>query len=127
MAQSKKERFEQILRELRESNDEIDGAALLTPGEGMLLAHNLSSNHGPEQITAISTALLGLGKKATAALQNGGFEELHVQGAAQATLVFDAGKSLLALTMKPGANLGMINLDARSAVEAIHQAFARTG
>ena len=123
MAQSKKEQFEQILRELRETNDEIEGAALLT-SEGMLLAHNLASNIRPEKIAGLSAALLWMGKKATSALQNGVYQELQLQGAEHSMLLFDVGKSVLAVTVKPGANLGMVNLDARSSLEAINQIFA---
>ncbi len=120
MAQGKRERLELILRELRENNDEIDGAALLTP-EGLLLGHNLSNGHRPEHVAALAAPLLELGKKAAAALENNGFQELHMQGATRSIIIYNASKSVLAVTIKKSANLGMINLDVRSAVEAIDQ------
>ena len=123
MARQIKEQFEKILSDLRQGNDEIQGAALFTP-DGMMLAQNLSTDNKPEEVTNISASLLAFGQKSTAILKNGIFEELHMEGEKNATLVYDAGKSILTIIIKPKANLGMIHLDANVTVQSLKEVFA---
>ncbi len=123
MAQNRKERFDEILRELRNSNSDIEGAVLVTP-DGLLLANQIASINGAaEKVAAVSASLLGLGKKVNATLENGTFQELHLRGSERSTLLLDTGKALLTIIMKREANVGMVYIDARIAAEAIAQAF----
>ncbi|MDZ7269326.1 MAG: roadblock/LC7 domain-containing protein [candidate division KSB1 bacterium] len=118
MVENTKAELTLILKDLRNNNAGIEGAALIAP-DGRLIADDFPADAPREKVATVCGALLELGAKTTTALEHGAFRELHLKGAAHATVLYNLKTAVLALRLAAETNLGMINLSAQEATEAI--------
>ncbi len=115
---SKQEDLKQIIDNLRSAVPEVRGA-IVASSDGLAIAHSLSSGD-PNRVAAMAATALGLGKRITDTLGAGKLTETTVSGNEGQIFLYSAGnKGVLALIASSGANVGLINLEARDAAQAI--------
>ncbi len=116
---SKQQELFSILDQLRNSIPEIRGA-LVASVDGLSMAHSLSSSENANRIAAMSAAALGLGKRITATLASGDLIKTQVSGTDAQIFLYAIGeKGILALIASSNVNVGLINIEALNATNAI--------
>ena len=120
---SKLEVLNKALDDLVDGNPDIKGALIVSP-DGLVIASRLTSlDTEADVVAAMSAAFLGLAKRAIKTLKCGEFKEVVAEGSEMSLRVYRCGeKAVLAIINKSGANIGLINLDAKEAAEKIAQA-----
>jgi predicted regulator of Ras-like GTPase activity (Roadblock/LC7/MglB family) len=87
------------------------------------MAQSISNGLDPNRLGAMAATALGLGKRINETLSSGEFSEISVAGSRGQMLVYGAGqKAVLAVMSPSGANVGLINFEARNAAEKIIEA-----
>jgi predicted regulator of Ras-like GTPase activity (Roadblock/LC7/MglB family) len=96
----------------------------------MPISHSLSGGDA-NRIAAMVATTLGLGKRICESIGGGAFTETSVSGNIGQVFVYSLARSLctragargvLAVLAGPGANVGLIHLEAREAARAIENA-----
>lgn len=113
---SKSERIDSALSEYISNNStDVTGAALIS-SDGMLLGAKMSGDINADRVGAISSTMMGVTKRVVTDLKIGVAEETIVRAREGYLLVVPVTDQLvLATTLRPSANLGMIRLEARDA------------
>ncbi len=115
---SKQERIEQVLDELRTNMPDIRSAIVASP-DGLLVAER-GAGDTASRLAAMAATALGLGRRIAQTAQTGEFDELVVRGKSGYLAVFAVGnRAILALTLPEGGNLGLLRLEAESAVKRV--------
>jgi predicted regulator of Ras-like GTPase activity (Roadblock/LC7/MglB family) len=115
--QSKDEQLRQVLVNLSQSLFDVQGV-LLASSDGLALSHNLPSNVDPTRIAAMAATAIGLGKRISATLTLGTYDESIVKANDGALYLYSAGQAaVLAVMAGAGANTGLINLESRRAAK----------
>ncbi|MDZ7704086.1 MAG: roadblock/LC7 domain-containing protein [Trueperaceae bacterium] len=115
---SKQAELQSIIDNLRNAIPELRGA-IIASSDGLAIAQSLSSGD-PNRVAAMAATALGLGKRITDTLGAGTLSETTVSGNEGQIFLYSAGtKGVLALIAKSGANVGLINLEARDAAQSI--------
>jgi uncharacterized protein len=114
------ERIESTLEGYINNNaNDVTGAALIS-ADGMLLGAKMSGDVNAERVGAISATMMGVTKRVVNDLKIGGAEETIVRAADGYLLVHPVNEQLvLATTLRPSANLGMVRLEARDASQLL--------
>ncbi len=119
MSVGKQEALQQALAGLRAAIPEIRGV-LIASTDGLPMAQNLSGSEDPNRVAAMAATALGLGKRISDTLSSGTLTETTVSGTnGQIFLYAAGGKGVLVVVAAAGANVGLINLEARDAVRTI--------
>jgi predicted regulator of Ras-like GTPase activity (Roadblock/LC7/MglB family) len=114
---SKQEQLQGIIDEVRGAIPEIKGA-LIASSDGLAIVHSLASGD-PNRVAAMAATALGLGKRITSTLGVGTLTETTVAGNDGQVFLFSAGEGVLSIIAGSGANVGLINLEARDAASRI--------
>jgi uncharacterized protein len=119
MSVGKQEALQQSLAALRSAIPEIRGV-LIASTDGLPMAQNLSGSEDPNRVAAMAATALGLGKRIADTLSAGTLTETTVSGSnGQIFLYAVGGKGVLVVVAAAGANVGLINLEARDATRTI--------
>jgi uncharacterized protein len=119
MSVGKQEALQQSLASLRAAIPEIRGV-LIASTDGLPMAQNLSGSEDPNRVAAMAATALGLGKRIADTLSAGALTETTVSGTnGQIFLYAAGGKGVLVVVAAAGANVGLINLEARDAMRTI--------
>ena len=112
------EQLQSILGEVRSSIPEIRGA-LVASTDGLAIAHNVSTGD-PARLAAMVSTALGLGKRICDTFGGGSLNETSITGDAGQVYVYAAGsQGVLAVMSSPGANVGLIHIECRSAANRV--------
>jgi hypothetical protein len=112
---SKQQQVEAVIRELRQALTDVSGVIVATP-DGLVLGADISESDPARGAAMLATAS-GLGKRITETLNLGTAQELVIKGDRGYIAVYRAAdKAVLGVLARADANLGLINLEARSAV-----------
>jgi uncharacterized protein len=119
MSVGKQEALQQCLMNLRSAIPEIRGV-LIASTDGLPMAQNLSGSEDPNRVAAMAATALGLGKRISDTLNAGALTETTVSGTNGQIFLYAAGnKGVLVVVSAAGANVGLINLEARDAMRVI--------
>lgn len=111
--------LETILHDLNSETPDITASAVIST-DGLPVASALQRGTNPDRVGGMSAALLALGNRATKELSCGNMTQTVVQGDDGFILLIEAGdETVLILTAKPDAKLGMILFHARQAAQNI--------
>lgn len=111
--------LENILNDLNSETPDITASAVIST-DGLPVAAVLKRGSNPDRVGGMSAALLALGNRATKELSCGNMGQIVVQGDDGFILLIQAGtETVLVLTAKPDAKLGMILFYARQAAKKI--------
>ncbi|HET9081950.1 MAG TPA: roadblock/LC7 domain-containing protein [Trebonia sp.] len=105
------------LRTLRESITGVDGGLVAT-SDGLLVAHDLTDLE-PTRLAALVSTTLSLAKQAVRETGRGEFREALVRGTAGYLMVYAAGNAVVAILGDPQMNVGVMQYQAREAIERI--------
>jgi len=112
------EALQQHLSQLRSAVPELKGA-LVASSDGLAIAHSLSSGD-PARMAAMVATALGLGKRISDTFGAGQFNETSVGGADGQVFIYSCGtRGVLAAIAPAGANVGLINIEARDAAQNV--------
>lgn len=117
---SKTEVLEGILDELdRNLGGDVNGSAVVSL-DGIVFAARFSGNVNVDRLSAIAATTLGVGRRVARDLTIGVCEETIIRCDNGYFLVVPAGeRSLLAINLRKGGNLGMIRIEASEAARQI--------
>jgi predicted regulator of Ras-like GTPase activity (Roadblock/LC7/MglB family) len=115
--QSKDEQMHQVLGNLRAALFDVSGV-LIASTDGLSLAQDMPNGSDPTRLAAMAATAIGLGKRISTTLSLGGYDESIVRAAEGTLYLYSAGpNAVLAVVAGPGANTGLINLEARRAAK----------
>ncbi len=111
-----KKAIDSAINGLTSNNPDVEGAALIG-SDGLMIASALKNGLDSERIAAMSAALLSMGVRASQMMEMGGFAEMTVRGDEQLNTLYSVGETaVLSVLAGSSANLGLINIESRSAV-----------
>ncbi|WP_291427077.1 roadblock/LC7 domain-containing protein [Deinococcus sp.] len=117
--QSKPERLNAILVNLRSSLPELRGALVAT-ADGLPIAQSFSDNTDANRVAAMAATALGLGKRINDTLGTGNLSEMSVSGLQGQVFIYSVGaKGVLAVVTPAGMNLGLLHMEARESAQNI--------
>ena len=116
---TKQERLNAILQNLRNSLPEVRGALIATV-DGLPIAQVVDGNTDANRVAAMAATALGLGKRINDTLGTGSLSEMSVSGTEGQVYIYSVGaKGVLAVVAPTGINLGLLNMEARDAAQAV--------
>jgi uncharacterized protein len=102
-----------ILKRLNSTSSDIQASAVMSR-DGHTLASVLGETVNSIRLGAMCATLLSLGEKASLELNRGKLRQILIQGEEGYVLLLRIGeKAVLAVVSQPGANLGMLLVEAR--------------
>jgi len=105
-----------VLRKLMGSGEAGVKAAAAITSDGLVIASVLQEGVDPDRFAAMSASLLALADRAIVETRRGSLKQLLIEGTNGAVLLVQAGDdAVLAVSTDPGALIGKIFIDARSA------------
>jgi predicted regulator of Ras-like GTPase activity (Roadblock/LC7/MglB family) len=108
-----------ILKRLNSTSSDIQASAVMSR-DGHTLASVLGESVNSIRLGAMCATLLSLGEKASVELNRGKLRQILIQGEEGYVLLLRIGeKAVLAVVSQPGANLGMLLLEARRTASEI--------
>jgi predicted regulator of Ras-like GTPase activity (Roadblock/LC7/MglB family) len=120
---SKQEQLGKVISELKAAVPEIMGVSLASL-DGLNIISDLEESNAA-RIAALTATASGLGKRVTTTLSLGEDQELVIRGEKGLFSVYRIENlAVLAVLTRAGANLGLINLEARTAVSKIKDILA---
>jgi uncharacterized protein len=120
---SKQEQLGKVISELKAAVPEIIGVSLASL-DGLNIISDLEESNAA-RIAALTATASSLGKRVTTTLSLGEDQELVIRGEKGLFSVYRIENlAVLAVLTRAGANLGLINLEARTAVSKIKDILA---
>lgn len=115
---SKQEQLQKILDGLEREIPDVEGT-MLASRDGLPIASTLAPADA-SRVAAMAATVLSLGARVVETTGLGAFEETVIQSANGTFIVYDAGTAAaLAVVTRPGANLGLVHIEARQAAEVL--------
>jgi uncharacterized protein len=103
---------------------DMSGAVAVST-DGIVLASRISSEINADRVGAVAATMIGVTKRVSSELKIGSTEEAIIKSSNGLFLVLPAGdQSLLAISLRQGANLGLVRIEARDTAEAINRALS---
>ncbi len=119
MAQSKKERLTQALKELEATTPDVEASAIVSV-DGLMIASSLPQDVEEDRVAAMSAAMLSLGERTASELVRGELSEVYVKGEKGYVILMSAGEdAVLTALARKDAKLGLVFLDMKRAAEEI--------
>lgn len=117
------EQIESVLERLASNaGGDVTGAVAVST-DGIVLAARVSGDVNPDRLGATAATLVGMSKRVSTDLKIGMAEEAIVKADNGVLMVLPAGEqSLLAISMRQGAALGIVMIESRDAAAAIGRA-----
>jgi predicted regulator of Ras-like GTPase activity (Roadblock/LC7/MglB family) len=122
MDMTKQETLQRALLAVEREVPDIRGCALASR-DGLPIVSTMPGTDA-SRLAAMAATVLALGARVAGSTDLGAYEETVIQGAAGTFVTYGAGDAVLAVLVGPGANLGLVHLEARRAVEHIAQVLA---
>jgi predicted regulator of Ras-like GTPase activity (Roadblock/LC7/MglB family) len=122
MDMTKHETLQRALIAVEREVPDIRGCALASR-DGLPIVSTMPGTDA-SRLAAMAATVLALGARVAESTDLGAYEETVIQGAAGTFVTYGAGDAVLAVLAGPGANLGLVHLEARRAVEHIAQILA---
>lgn len=119
---TKQETLQRALLAVEREVPDIRGCALASR-DGLPIVSTMPGTDA-SRLAAMAATVLALGARVAESTDLGAYEETVIQGAAGTFVTYGAGDAVLAVLVGPGANLGLVHLEARRAVEHIAQVLA---
>jgi len=121
---SMKATLEGILVELEKSDPDIEASALVR-SDGLIMAAALPESVDKTLVAAMTAAVLNIGSRALEELKRGNLKELFIRGEnGLVCLMRSTDDSVLSTIVRPEANIGLVLVEMRKAVQKISQALA---
>jgi len=118
---STKVALEEILLELEKSDPDIEASALVRR-DGLIMAAALPEGIDKTLVAAMTAAVLNIGSRALEELKRGNLRELLVRGEDGLICLMRAtGDSVLSTIVRSEANIGLVLVEMRKAVQKISQ------
>lgn len=114
---TKHETLHRALQAVEREVPDIRGCALASR-DGLPIASTMTGTDA-SRLAAMAATVLALGARVAESTDLGTYEETVIQGDAGTFVTYGAGEAVLAVLAGPGANLGMVHLEARRAAEQI--------
>jgi predicted regulator of Ras-like GTPase activity (Roadblock/LC7/MglB family) len=116
-------RQEQVLEVLEQlmvnSGNDMLGAVAVSM-DGIVLASRMATDVNADRVGAVAATMVGVTRRVSNELKIGLTEEAIIKADNGFFMVLPAGEqSLLAITLRQGANLGMVRIEARDAATSI--------
>ena len=119
MAQSKRDRLTQILKDLEATTPDIEASAIVSV-DGLMIASALPRDVEEDRVAAMSAAMLSLGERTASELARGGLSEVYVKGETGYVILMAAGENaVLTALARKDAKLGLVFLDMKRTAEEI--------
>jgi len=113
MAKTMGEKLDNLLVELRQSIDGIEGAAIVST-DGLLIAADLSPDMNEDNVTAMTAVMLGLCERASKELDRGEFRQLLARTSSGYVAFSYIGKdAILTLITDQSVKLGLLLIKLR--------------
>lgn len=119
---TKHETLQRALIAVEREVPDIRGCALASR-DGLPIVSTMPGTDA-SRLAAMAATVLALGARVAESTELGTYEETVIQGTAGTFVTYGAGDAVLAVLAGPGANLGLVHLEARRAVEQIAQILA---
>jgi predicted regulator of Ras-like GTPase activity (Roadblock/LC7/MglB family) len=119
MDMTKQETLQRALLAVEREVPDIRGCALASR-DGLPIVSTMPGTDA-SRLAAMAATVLALGARVAESTDLGAYEETVIQGTAGTFVTYGAGDAVLAVLVGPGANLGLVHLEARRAVEHIAQ------
>ena len=121
MAQSKRDRLTQILKDLEATTPDIEASAVVSV-DGLMIASALPRDVEEDRVAAMSAAMLSLGERTASELARGGLSEVYVKGETGYVILMAAGENaVLTALARKDAKLGLVFLDMKRTAEEIRK------
>jgi uncharacterized protein len=122
---SRQEQLATALERLAASLGTDMSGAVAVSTDGIVLASRISSEINADRVGAVAATMIGVTKRVSSELKIGSTEEAIIKSSNGLFLVLPAGEqSLLAISLRQGANLGLVRIEARDTAEAISRALS---
>jgi predicted regulator of Ras-like GTPase activity (Roadblock/LC7/MglB family) len=95
--------------------------SMISGRDGIVIASDFSLEVQEQQIGAISSQMLVALDAALSRIKMGAFKRFTVAGSDNKLLLTNAGSTILIVLLARDVNMGMINVDIKTAAEAIDQ------
>lgn len=113
--------LDQILADLNATNTDIEASTIISTS-GLTIASSLPSDMDEDRVSAISAAVLSVGERAMQELLCGELQQVLIQGEQGNVLLTYAGEqALIAVLVRPDAQLDLIFNDTQRAAEQVKQ------
>lgn len=100
-------------------SSDISGAVAVSM-DGIVLASRMSSDVNADRVGAVAATMVGVTRRVAGELKIGTPEEAIIKADNGMFMVIPAGQySLLAVNLRPGANLGMVRIEAHDTATEI--------
>lgn len=107
------------MRALIASSNEIDASAAIST-DGMIIASVLNEKVDPDRFGAMCASLLALADRAAQEIERGALKQVLIEGENGTMLLVSAGPdTVLALSARSTANLGMIFIESRKTAQKL--------
>jgi uncharacterized protein len=117
---SRQEQLATALERLATSLGTDMSGAVAVSTDGIVLAARIASDINADRVGAVAATMIGVTKRVSNELKIGATEEAIIKSSNGLFLVLPAGdQSLLAISLRQGANLGLVRIEARDTAEAI--------
>jgi len=115
---SKQEKIEGALSRLQRDMPDVRAAIVASP-DGLLIAER-GAGDAATRLAAMAATSLGLGRRIAKTVNAGDLNEIVIRGSDGYLAVFAIGeKAVLALTLPEGGNLGLLRIEAETAVRDV--------
>jgi predicted regulator of Ras-like GTPase activity (Roadblock/LC7/MglB family) len=122
---SRSEQLKSILDRLISNNSSDIVGAVVVGSDGIVMAAHMSGETNIDRVGAITATMQGVTTRVAGELKIGTAEEVIVRSAQGYLLVMPVTPAVvLSMTLRQGANLGMVRLEARDAGNAIASAMS---
>lgn len=113
--------FENTLREMSRANPQIIASAIVRT-DGLVLASELPKNSDEGIVSAMSAAVLNIGKRSVTELNRGKLDKVIISGSKGDIVIRGVGgTALLSAITNPDSNLGLVLLEMKRAAEKIQE------
>jgi hypothetical protein len=103
------------LRELRDGTPDIEASALVSL-DGLIIASDLPTDVEEDHVSAMSAAMLSLGKRIAGELGRGALDQVYIRGHNGYVILMSVGEeAVLTSLAREEAKLGLVFLDMRRA------------
>lgn len=125
---SRSEQLNEILGRLVKSNPSDIAGAVVVGSDGIVMAAHMGSEANIDRVGAITATMQGVTARVAGELKIGATEEVIVRSAQGYLLIMPVSPLIvLSITLRQGANLGMVRVEARDAVSAIGSTMSGAG
>ncbi len=119
MPQSKKDRLNEILKELEATTPDIEASAVVSV-DGLMIASALPRDVEEDRVAAMSAAMLSLGERTAKELARGALSEVYVKGESGYVVLMASGENaVLTALARKDAKLRLIFLDMKRTAEEV--------